>query len=411
MVAPRGGRPASLVTAGIRHPVVASSTTLVTRFARKGDAPGVPGDNAEMSKGLRVRTGAAVGALALAAGVVCAPLAAGDPAPPVPSQSDVTKAQEKVDATAKEVAALQAEVAKAGARLQELQRSVAAGVAAQEKADTALADAEAAMDQALADLAAARVTLRNADSSLSAAAAQMYMQGGDLQDMTTLVLSPPGVMSDLSVVLDQNAHQVRDDLDAASAAANEAAAQEGKLTAARDDRDLAAQRASVELAAIKASAAKASAEATRLGAQQEKLTARLDELQQGVSDLAARRLAAARQGQFALLGLQAPDGAPRVAQDIARSMMSSRGWDGAQFTCLVSLWNAESGWSWSATNPSSGAYGIPQALPGWKMASAGDDWLTNPKTQISWGMGYIASTYGSPCNAWDKFLSRSPHWY
>src|SRR4051794_26231130 len=182
-----------------------------------------------MALGLRDRVGSAAGALALAAGLCCAPAATGDPAPSVPSSSDVGKAQEKVDATAKEVADLTARVAKAGARLDALQRSVATAVAAQEKADTALADAQAAMDKALADLAAARVALRAADSSLSAAAAQMYMQGGDLQDMTTLVLSPPGVMSDLSVVLDQNAHQVRDDLDAASAAANEAARQEGAL--------------------------------------------------------------------------------------------------------------------------------------------------------------------------------------
>ena len=71
-------------------------------------------------------------------------------------------------------------------------------------------------------------------------------------------------------------------------------------------------------------------------------------------------------------------------------MMASYRWDEAEFTCLVGLWHAESGWSWSATNPSSGAYGIPQALPGWKMASAGSDWLTNPATQITWGMDYIA---------------------
>ena len=58
-----------------------------------------------------------------------------------------------------------------------------------------------------------------------------------------------------------------------------------------------------------------------------------------------------------------------------------------------------------------GAYGIPQALRGWKMASAGSDWLTNPATQIEWGMGYMGSVYGSPCTAYETFLSRSPHWY
>jgi hypothetical protein len=64
------------------------------------------------------------------------------------------------------------------------------------------------------------------------------------------------------------------------------------------------------------------------------------------------------------------------------------------------LWNVESGWNVTAANPSSGAYGIPQALPGSKMASAGADWQTNAATQIRWGLGYIKSVYGSPCAAW-----------
>ena len=134
-------------------------------------------------------------------------------------------------------------------------------------------------------------------------------------------------------------------------------------------------------------------------------------LEQGAADLEGLREAAARLDGTSLLGVQASGGAPRAAQEIARAKMASYGWDAAEFTCLVGLWNAESGWSWSATNPSSGAYGIPQSLPGWKMASAGSDWLTNPATQITWGMNYIRSVYGSPCKAYDQFLSRSPHWY
>ena len=81
-------------------------------------------------------------------------------------------------------------------------------------------------------------------------------------------------------------------------------------------------------------------------------------------------------------------------------MLSSFGWSSSQFGCLQSLWNRESGWNPSATNPTSGAYGIPQALPGDKMASAGADWQTNPTTQIIWGLGYIKSVYGTPCAAW-----------
>ena len=99
----------------------------------------------------------------------------------------------------------------------------------------------------------------------------------------------------------------------------------------------------------------------------------------------------------------APPAAPEPsgsAQQIASGMLGSYGWSSGQFSCLVSLWNQESGWNVYATNPTSGAYGIPQALPGSKMASAGPDWQTDAATQIRWGLSYIQSLYGSPCGAW-----------
>ena len=100
---------------------------------------------------------------------------------------------------------------------------------------------------------------------------------------------------------------------------------------------------------------------------------------------------------------------PASAQGIARSMMAANyGWGDDQFACLVSLWNRESGWRVNAAN-SSGAYGIPQALPGSKMASAGADWETNPATQIAWGLGYITGRYSTPCGAWAH--SQSSGWY
>lgn len=80
-----------------------------------------------------------------------------------------------------------------------------------------------------------------------------------------------------------------------------------------------------------------------------------------------------------------------------------------QFYCLDKLFTRESGWNTYATNPSSGAYGIPQALPASKMASAGADWKTNPFTQVRWGLNYIANRYGSPCGAWAH--SQSVGWY
>jgi hypothetical protein len=91
------------------------------------------------------------------------------------------------------------------------------------------------------------------------------------------------------------------------------------------------------------------------------------------------------------------DGDPR---DIAKVLMAGFGFGPDQFSCLDSLWTRESNWNVSADNPSSSAYGIPQALPGSKMASAGADWATNAATQIEWGLGYIQDRYGSPCGAW-----------
>jgi hypothetical protein len=100
---------------------------------------------------------------------------------------------------------------------------------------------------------------------------------------------------------------------------------------------------------------------------------------------------------------------PGTAQAIAYDMVLARGWGDDQFACLVALWNKESGWRVNAYNASSGAYGIPQALPGTKMATAGADWETNPATQITWGLGYIGGRYGTPCGAWDH--SQRTGWY
>ncbi|WP_323100797.1 lytic transglycosylase domain-containing protein [Intrasporangium sp. YIM S08009] len=96
----------------------------------------------------------------------------------------------------------------------------------------------------------------------------------------------------------------------------------------------------------------------------------------------------------------------------ARVLMADYGWTSdAQYNCLVNLWTGESGWRYTAENPSSGAYGIPQSLPGRKMAQMGGDWRTNPLTQIKWGLWYIDMSYGNPCNAWSTWQARSPHWY
>lgn len=105
----------------------------------------------------------------------------------------------------------------------------------------------------------------------------------------------------------------------------------------------------------------------------------------------------------------APPVEPGTSRAIGLEMTLARGWGEDQFACLDALWTKESGWRVNAHNASSGAYGIPQALPGSKMASAGADWQTNPATQIAWGLGYIAGRYGDPCGAWAH--SKARNWY
>ena len=100
---------------------------------------------------------------------------------------------------------------------------------------------------------------------------------------------------------------------------------------------------------------------------------------------------------------------PGSNRALGQSLMLARGFSADQWSCLDSLWQKESGWNHQADNPSSSAFGIPQALPGKKMSSAGADWETNPATQITWGLGYIEGRYGTPCAAWSH--SRANNWY
>ncbi|WP_231581777.1 ubiquitin-like domain-containing protein [Cellulosimicrobium funkei] len=100
---------------------------------------------------------------------------------------------------------------------------------------------------------------------------------------------------------------------------------------------------------------------------------------------------------------------PKDPRALGQLMAAERGWTGSQWTCLEKLWTKESNWNPRADNPTSSAYGIPQSLPGSKMASKGADWATNPATQIAWGLDYIAGSYGSPCGAWSH--SQATNWY
>lgn len=107
-------------------------------------------------------------------------------------------------------------------------------------------------------------------------------------------------------------------------------------------------------------------------------------------------------------GCAPPPRGVEIAKNHAWIQLKQRGWIG-QAGCLSNLWTAESGWNVLALNRASGAYGIPQALPAARMASAGRDWVHNPATQIRWGLTYIQQRYGGPCNAWRHF--QRTRWY
>lgn len=271
--------------------------------------------------------------------------------------------------------------------------------------------------------------------------------GLGLVAMTGLAAASPAVASTLAPVADvvtggaasDTLHEISSDaqttLDAATAAltrartANAEVAASG-LTIATDDTivDTAALRDQIEqlsefgviptlllpgvTEATAEVATDVSAEASAL--REELVTAEAKQ----AAEVAAKKAAAkarrekaaaaakAKAAAEALARANTPEGAKSLARDMASS---DYGWGDDQFSCLESLWSKESGWNYQANNPSSGAYGIPQSLPGSKMATVGDDWQTNAATQITWGLSYIDRAYGSPCAAWGH--SQSTDWY
>lgn len=160
------------------------------------------------------------------------------------------------------------------------------------------------------------------------------------------------------------------------------------------------------LASASAQASADAGDATAQRAQEERAAV---VAQQQAEAAAAQAAAVAAQQARVAAREQASRDAQRDPRAIGRVLVAERGWSDEQFDCLDNLWTKESNWRWNADNPTSSAYGIPQALPGSKMSTVGSDWETNPVTQITWGLAYIDDVYGTPCSAWAH--SRSHNWY
>ena len=155
-------------------------------------------------------------------------------------------------------------------------------------------------------------------------------------------------------------------------------------------------QADAQQAAATAAQQKATDEAARLAAAHA-ATAKADaEKAAAAKAKAAAEAKAAAQAAATARTALTQTYAPGTVQALAESIIGNA----TQFQCFSNIVSHESGWDYTATNPSSGAYGLVQALPGDKMASVGADWRTNPATQIKWGLNYMNSRYGSPCDAW-----------
>jgi septal ring factor EnvC (AmiA/AmiB activator) len=292
-------------------------------------------------------------------------------------------------------------------------------------------DLEAATTSAQVLAAQAADATAKADQSktqVGQLVAQLYRSGGDStlnlilnQGESDSLLYQLGTMSKLTA----QTGQIRD---AAVAAQNTATALTEQAQTAAAERDRLATAANDRLADAEDAQAAAAADVANEKAHKDTLVAQLASLKNTSVEVeaayrageAAKAEELARQ-RAAQAETDAPGSAwvpgsgeimsPAEAQNYASSIMGSYGWGGDQFSCLIQLWNGESGWRANAYNDSSGAYGIPQSLPASKMASVGDDYVTNAATQIIWGMNYIAGRYDTPCGAWSAWLARSPHWY
>lgn len=188
-----------------------------------------------------------------------------------------------------------------------------------------------------------------------------------------------------------------------SAAATNKQAKEEAIRLAEEQ---AAAAEAARIAAEQEAARVAAEEASRIAAEQEAIRVAAE---QEVARVAAEEEAARVAAEKKPASRSAVRADTQGSRTIAAQMVAEHGWNDAEFICLESLWQKESNWQHTAENPSSGAYGIPQSLPGNKMASAGSDWQTNPATQITWGLGYIEGRYGSPCGAWEA--SQAKGWY
>lgn len=384
---------------------------------------------------LRARTGAS-GLAALAAAVVLIPVAVLGPvqtatAADLPTWDDVNAA--KADVATREAEAARIDTLIGGLEVETGRLGDAAVVAA-----SAAATAEAASATASERAGALRTAAAAAEEQATVSAQrfgysaallartggtdttlQLFFAQGEAGGDLLAGLSRVSRLTDLYTTEAQRAEVARSDAQSLRQQADVAATERDRLAAEAEakagEARAAHQSAERELAAQQASLDTLYAQLASLRDRSVDLERQVRGAEQAAAE-AAERERAAREAAGTPGGdtgtAPPPPGVivdPAGAKAYARSAVARYGWGDGEYQCLVLLWTRESSWRADAYNESSGAYGIPQSLPGSKMAVAGADWRTNAATQIEWGLMYISGRYGAPCGAWAH--SERYNWY
>lgn len=358
---------------------------------------------------------------------------------PIAAVAEEYPSWEEVESAKRDVASREAEATRITAFVDELEAesgrlgdAAVAAAAASAAAESAHANASARAGTMRASAEAAEAEAASAARQLGRVGAVLARSGG--ADVTLRLLFGADDDRDLLIGLSRAAQLTNvygSVADRARAAEADAAALIAQAEVAERERARLASEAAATAESARTAHEAAAARVTEQQAALDTLYAQLASLrdrtvelersfrvgQQAAADEAARRAAAAAAAAAANTGSGAGGGAPppgivvdpAAAKAYAAGAIARYGWGDGEYRCLVLLWTRESSWRADAYNASSGAYGIPQSLPGSKMAVAGADWRTNAATQIEWGLSYIAARYGAPCGAWAH--SEAYNWY
>lgn len=419
------------------------------------------------NRGLAAVSGAAV--VLIACGVLIAPLSASA----YPTWSEVEAAKGDASATKRQVQTITSSLDSLESTAATASEAALKADAANSTAQQKLAVAKAQASALAAQVSSQKKKADEAHQEAGQLAAHLYRIGGSSLDSQLLTGTDADKTLYKLGALSQLTTQWQTVLDQATVASRSVSSLEAQAKVAADERDTLASKAASTLASAQTAQQAADDEVASATAHQKTLYAQLASLndttaslekryRQGVAakaayaaalakkaaDARAAAAAAAQQQEQAASGSSGSGASgsgsssgdagssgsggtpvssggsggssggslgsgvvddPAGAQAYARGALPSYGWASSEMSCLVSLWNQESGWRTSALNVSSGAYGIPQALPAIKLSSAGLDWQTSYRTQITWGLGYIKSVYGSPCGAWSHEVAHN--WY